>query len=206
MQGEGRHWHQLDLRLPGPLKRKLLHILTPPDATYARMTPMSPGVRAARCSAWGSDEIMADPVVTHRGTIYPWHCDHMGHMNVMWYVGKFDEATWHLLASAGLTAKRMREEDFGMVAVEQRIEYKRELLAGDLITIRSWFQEVREKAILFVHEMTNEETQGVSARTFLTGVCLDTRSRKARPLPADVRERIVTTLTETAYNQEIKNR
>src|SRR5262250_2611501 len=153
-----------------------------------------------------NEESMAETILTYRGTIYPWHCDHMGHMNVMWYVGKFDEATWHLLASAGLTAKRMREEDFGMVAVEQRIEYKRELLAGDLITIRSWDPEVREKAILFVHEMTNEETQGVSARTFLTGVCLDTRSRKARPLPADVRERIVTTLTETAYNQEIKNR
>jgi acyl-CoA thioester hydrolase len=145
---------------------------------------------------------MSDPVVTYRGTIYPWHCDHMGHMNVMWYVGKFDEATWHLLASAGLTGKRMREEGIGMVAVEQRIEYKRELLAGDLVTIRSWFQEVREKVLLFVHEMTNEETQEVAALTFLTGVCLDTKTRKARPLPADVRDRIRITFTERAHNQE----
>jgi acyl-CoA thioester hydrolase len=137
---------------------------------------------------------MAEPVLTYRGAIYPWHCDHMGHMNVMWYVGKFDEATWHLLATVGLTSKRMREEVIGLVAVEQRIEYKRELLAGDLITIRSRFQEVREKALLFVHEMTNEETQEVAARTFLTGVCLDTKTRKARPLPGDVRERIVLAL------------
>jgi acyl-CoA thioester hydrolase len=144
---------------------------------------------------------MADPVLTYRGAIYPWHCDHMGHMNVMWYVGKFDEATWHLFASAGLTGKRMRAENIGMVAVEQRIEYKRELLAGDLITIRSWFQEVREKALLLVHEMVNEETQEVAARTFLTGVCLDTTTRKARPLPADVRERIVITPPESAHNQ-----
>ena len=140
---------------------------------------------------------MADPVVTYRGAIYPWHCDHMGHMNVMWYVGKFDEATWHLLASAGLSGKRMREEEIGMVAVEQRIEYKRELLAGDLITIRSRFQEVREKVLLFVHEMANEETHEVAARTFLTGACLDTTTRKARALPADVRERIMMTLTES---------
>ena len=34
------------------------------------------------------------PIVTYRGTVFPWHCDHMGHMNVMWYTGKFDEATW----------------------------------------------------------------------------------------------------------------
>jgi acyl-CoA thioester hydrolase len=133
---------------------------------------------------------MAETILTYRGTIYPWHCDHMGHMNVMWYVGKFDEATWHLLALAGFTAKRMREEGIGMAAVEQRIEYKRELHAGDLITIRSWFQEAREKAILFVHEMTNEETKEVAARTFLTGVCMDTTTRKARPLPEDIRERI----------------
>ena len=145
---------------------------------------------------------MPAPLLTYRGTIYPWHCDHMGHMNVMWYVGKFDEATWHLLASAGLTGKRMREEGIGMVAVEQRIEYKRELLAGDLITIRSWFQEVREKALLFVHEMANEETQGVAARTFLTGVCLDAKTRKARALPADVRERIMITFTEGAHDQK----
>ena len=137
---------------------------------------------------------MADPLITYRGTIYPWHCDHMGHMNVMWYVGKFDEATWHLLALAGLTAKRMRNESLGMAAVEQRIEYKRELLAGDLITIRSWVQEVRDKVVLFVHEMINEETQEIAARTSLTGICLDTQTRKARPLPPDVRERIAAKL------------
>ena len=34
-----------------------------------------------------------------RGTVYPWHCDHMNPMNVMWYGGKFDEATWNLTAS-----------------------------------------------------------------------------------------------------------
>ncbi|HKE07841.1 MAG TPA: thioesterase family protein [Candidatus Acidoferrum sp.] len=133
---------------------------------------------------------MAETILTYRGTIYPWHCDHMGHMNVMWYVGKFDEATWHLLAAAGFTAKRMREEGIGMAAVEQRIEYKRELHAGDLITIRSSVQEVREKVILFQHEMTNEGTGEVAARTFLTGICMDTKTRKARPLPVDARERI----------------
>jgi acyl-CoA thioester hydrolase len=133
---------------------------------------------------------MAEPILTYLGTIYPWHCDHMGHMNVMWYVGKFDEATWQLFASVGLPSSRLRQEGIGLVAVEQRIEYKRELLAGDTISIRSTFQEVREKALLFSHEMTNQETQELAARTFLTGVCIDLKTRKARPLPTDIRERI----------------
>jgi len=137
----------------------------------------------------GKEPAMGAPILTYRGTVYPWHCDHMGHMNVMWYVGKFDEATWHLLAALGLNSARLRDENLGMVAVEQHLEYKRELLAGDLLMIRSSVQEVREKTVLFVHEMFNQETQELAARTVLTGICIDTNTRKARPLPADVRER-----------------
>jgi acyl-CoA thioester hydrolase len=140
---------------------------------------------------------MADSILTYRGTIYPWHCDHMGHMNVMWYVGKFDEATWQLLGSFGLSAKRLHEGKIGLVAAEQRIEYKRELLAGDLIAIHSFIQEMREKALVFVHEMTNQGTQELAARTVLTGVCIDINTRRARPLPADIRERMVSAFPES---------
>jgi len=136
---------------------------------------------------------MAEWIVTYRGAVYPWHCDHMGHMNVMWYVGKFDEATWQLLAAIGLSPARLRNEKIGMVAVEQHLEYKRELLAGDLLTIRSSIKDVRDKAIVLLHEMINQETQELAARTVLTGVCTDTTTRKARPLPADVRERVLST-------------
>jgi acyl-CoA thioester hydrolase len=41
---------------------------------------------------------MSEFTITYRGTVYPWQCDHMGHMNVMWYVAKFDEASWQLLS------------------------------------------------------------------------------------------------------------
>lgn len=138
---------------------------------------------------------MPESLLTYRGTVYPWHCDHMGHMNVMWYVGKFDEASWQLFAAVGLTTARLRQDGMGMAGVEQRIEYKRELFPGDVLTIHSYVQEVREKALIFVHEMTrvhemtNQETQELSARTILTAVCIDAATRKGRPLPEDVRER-----------------
>ena len=91
-----------------------------------------------------------------------------------------------------------------MVAVEQHIEYKRELVAGDLITIRSSVQEVREKSVLFVHEMAKQETQELASRTVLTGVCIDMNTRKARPLPADIRERIVGTYPGSTQEQKAK--
>ena len=97
---------------------------------------------------------MPDLPITYRGTVYPWHCDHMNHMNVMWYVGKFDEATWQFFSSIGLSRSRLSKEGTGMAAVEQRIEYKRELHAGDLITIRSAALEITEKSIRFCPEVT----------------------------------------------------
>jgi acyl-CoA thioester hydrolase len=128
---------------------------------------------------------LSELLPTARGTVQAWHCDHMGHMNVMWYVGRFDEATWNLLSMAGLTGAYLREEKRGMVAVDQRLQYKRELLAGDTFTIASGVTEVKGKAILFFHEMRNAETGEVAATARLTGVHIDAVSRKACPLPED---------------------
>jgi len=112
----------------------------------------------------------------------------MGHMNVMWYTGKFDEATWHLLALVGLTPSYLRDRNRGMVAVQQETSYKRELRAGDLISIHSGVLEIREKVIRFYHEMLNAETRDLAAKTILTGVHLDTGTRKSCPFPAEILE------------------
>ena len=133
---------------------------------------------------------MTGSILTYRGTVYPWHCDHMGHMNVMWYVGKFDEATWFLLSQLGLTAAVLRENSRGMVAVEQTLQYRRELLAGDVINIHSRVLELKEKSIRFQHEMRKDDSDEVAATTTLVGVHIDTTVRRACPLPALVSARL----------------
>ncbi|QKV96608.1 thioesterase family protein [Streptomyces sp. NA02950] len=126
---------------------------------------------------------MTELAVTYRGTVYPWHCDHMGHMNVMWYVGKFDEATWQLMASVGLTPDYLRSEGRGTAAVDQRISYRRELHAGDTVVIRSAFLEAKSKVVRFCHRMEHAVTGEICAVTVLTGVHMDTVARKAVPMP-----------------------
>jgi acyl-CoA thioester hydrolase len=135
------------------------------------------------------ERYMSRLVETYRGVVYPWHCDHMGHMNVMWYTGKFDEATWGFFHLVGITPSYLRDHDRGMVAVEQVIEYRRELLAGDVVFVHSAMVEVRDKALRFRHEMVNAETGEIAATSQLTGVHLDTTIRRACPLPAEVAER-----------------
>jgi acyl-CoA thioester hydrolase len=138
---------------------------------------------------------MTDPPITYRGVVYSWHCDHIGHMNVMWYVGKFDEATWQTLAGLNLSASRLRQENIGMVAVEQHIEYKRELRAGDPITVRSSILEIKEKSVRIRHEMKNDDTGDLAAVMVLVGVCIDLTARKARALPSDVLAKTATRQT-----------
>lgn len=132
---------------------------------------------------------LPDLLLTSRSVVYPWQCDHMGHMNVMWYTGKFDEATWHLFAHIGLTPSYLRDRRRGLAAVHQETAYQRELFPGDLVTIRSGILEVREKVIRFHHEMLNVETQNVAATTTLTGVYLNHETRKSCAFPTEILER-----------------
>ncbi len=130
---------------------------------------------------------MSDMDITYRGTVYPWHCDHMGHMNVMWYVGKFHEATWQLFSAIGITPAYLRTGNRGMVAVEQNISYRRELRAGDVVVIRSAVLEAKAKTIRFCHRMENAATGEVCATTVITGVHIDTEARRAVALPEEHR-------------------
>jgi len=126
-------------------------------------------------------------LITYKGTVYPWQCDHVGHMNIMWYVGKFDEANWHLFARLGMTPVYLRDQNRGMAAVQQNISYKRELLAGDIVEVRSRVLEIRDKSLRFVHDMWNTGTNELAASCELTGVHLDRAARKAVPFPDAVR-------------------
>jgi len=137
-----------------------------------------------------------EALVTYRGTVYPSQCDHMGHMNVMWYVGKFDEATWHLMAAIGITPAYIRETRNGMAGVQQNISYKREMYAGDLIEIRSHLVSIAERKLVFVHEMRNAERDEVCAICELTAVHISLETRRAAPFPPDVRSRAEALLSD----------
>lgn len=131
-----------------------------------------------------------DHTITYRGTVYPWHCDHMGHMNVMWYVGKFDEALWNLFTGFGLAPAYLRAQQRGMAALQQTIHYKRELLAGDVVTVRSSVAELREKVVLIRQTMFNDAQNLVAATMDVAAVHLDTVARRSVPFAADIAERI----------------
>ena len=122
-------------------------------------------------------------LLTYRGTVYTWHCDHFGHMNNMWYAGKFDEGSWNLLVQIGITPTYLREANCGMATVEQITTFKHELLAGDSVEVWTRLTEVRERVIRFVHSMHNVETGECCATCEITAVHIDLAQRRSTPLP-----------------------
>ncbi len=136
-------------------------------------------------------------IETYRGVVYPHQLDHMDHMNVQWYTAKFDEATWHLFSSIGITSSYIRQNNRGMAALEQNIKYKAEVMSGDLLVIKSKILEVSEKVIRFMHTMYNAESGSEVATSELVAVHLDRVARKSCKIPDTIKQHCLS-LIETA--------
>jgi acyl-CoA thioester hydrolase len=132
---------------------------------------------------------MNEMQITYRGVVHPWHCDIMGHMNVVWYVSKFDEASWQFASMLGLNNAYFTKKHMGIAALQQNITYKSEIVAGSTVTVRSGVLAMKEKVVRFIHEMRNDTTGEVSAIMVLTAVHFNTRKRKSCPFPKDVLKR-----------------
>lgn len=141
---------------------------------------------------------MYRPIETHRGVVYPWHVDHVGHMNVQFYTARFDEATWQFFGYLGLSPAYLREHGRSAVAADQRTQYKREVLAGTLIHVTTELLSLGSSSARFLHRMYDSETSEEVATTELVGVYFDIAARKSAPLPDVVREKAAT-LAGAAY-------
>jgi acyl-CoA thioester hydrolase len=120
---------------------------------------------------------------TYRGFVYPWCIDHVGHMNVQSFVGRFDEASWHLLAQVGLTPTYLATNHRALVALDQRTQYQREVLQGSLLHISSEIVEIRAKTLRYVHHMHDSESaQEVASMNLIVGY-LDKATRRTTALP-----------------------
>lgn len=136
--------------------------------------------------------------ITHRGAVMAWECDHMGHMNVIYYTAKFDQASWPFLASIGFTARHMKENGVGVGAVRYDIRYFHEMRTGETLTVRTRLLEVRDKVIRFRHEMTADLTGDLAATAEITSVHMDTTKRKSCPYAPEILEKAHALMVEQA--------
>lgn len=124
-------------------------------------------------------------IETYRGVVYPWHCDHQGHLNTMHYVGMFDMAFWHHLSALGFTRAYMQEQGTGFVDVKDTLEYKVEQPVGSLLVIESGLLRTGNTSITALHRMRNTETGDIAATSEKVSVYFDLNERHKTALPSD---------------------
>lgn len=133
---------------------------------------------------------------THRGVVFPWHCDHYGHFSARWYVHLFADAGYHLWTVNGCSHRDMRARGVETIVAHYAVDYLQEMLAGDLLVIESGFQRLGTKSVTHVHRMSNADTGIVTA----TAQCVEVFSRRESggtfPIPEDVRSLLETQLVD----------
>ncbi len=96
---------------------------------------------------------------------------------------------------AGHYAGWMRDSGLGMVSMDQRTSYQRELRAGDVVHVRSGVLEVRGKALRFAHELVDASTGEICAIAHFVAVHFDRELRRSAVLPQAFAERARAALT-----------
>lgn len=124
---------------------------------------------------------------TYRGVVHPWYCDQFQHMNVRWYLHHFDDAGFHVWSLLGHSLNRMEEEGIHTVVASAKIDYVKELRAGDLFVIRSAFVRCGTRSCNYFQKMFHAETGELHATHEAVEVFFDPRTRKAAAMPDHVR-------------------
>ena len=131
---------------------------------------------------------------TGRGVVFPWNCDHFGHMNVRWYAHHFDDAGFHLWTVAGVNHSDLRAKGMALVVARTTIDYIHELVAGELLVIRSGFIRVGNRSLTHFARMLNADTGTLCATQETTEVFFDPKARKSAPMPDYIRDKVAARL------------
>jgi acyl-CoA thioesterase FadM len=108
------------------------------------------------------------------------------------YVPRFDQPTWFLLQSIGLTPASIKRRKLRVAIIRQYYQFLAELRGGELITISSAFFAVGAKHARFIHQMFNSVTARMVAASDCTAVLAGLKTGKSVPLPQSLQRQAKT--------------
>ena len=118
------------------------------------------------------------------------HLDENNHLNVRYYLGFFDDATYELFAAFGMGRDYYLTTENGSFALEMHINYYAEVRLDEQISIYSRIVNRTAKRIHFMHFMVNENTQKLAASIEGVGSHVNTTIRRTSPFPEFIAQQI----------------
>lgn len=118
------------------------------------------------------------------------YLDHMGHMNIQYYIRLFDEAASVMFQSFGMTEAYIDEQKNGAFALEQHIRYLAEVNEGDKVSVYMRVVGQSAKRIHFTGFLVNETQQRLASAFESVGSHADLVARRTTPFPPTLADRI----------------
>jgi acyl-CoA thioester hydrolase len=122
---------------------------------------------------------------TFRGAVMASEYDPESSMNSRLYIERFDQATWFLMHTIGVTPRSIRQQGRRVAVVRQNFQYVRELRGGELVRIESGFIAVGRKHLRFLHRMFDVESGVLIATSDVTAVQASLETGTTVALPDD---------------------
>lgn len=133
---------------------------------------------------------MADLVEVNRVVVFPWHCDHFGHMNVRWYAHHFDDGAFHLWAVYGVDFKQLMAEGYHNVVAQTKTDFRNETTAGEMLVITAGFTQIGTRSVGIHLRMCDAYSGALCATQDVVEVFFDARTRSSAPIPPELRAKI----------------
>lgn len=125
-------------------------------------------------------------MISFVGVAHPWMCDVMGHVNVRHYAAMFDDASFQLLGR--ITGGDATDDKTGWADVRCEIDFKHEIAAGSLLTIRSYVERIGTSSLTYVHVMSGSRDGVVHAQARVVSVRFDLVARRKTGIEAALRK------------------
>ncbi|MHA1569608.1 MAG: acyl-CoA thioesterase [Alphaproteobacteria bacterium] len=126
-------------------------------------------------------------VETYRAVVAPAQCDHLGHMNVQHYFAAVSDGMFSIQTRLGLGPSQVKKRGLSFAVVHAETDFKRELVAGDVIRLLSSIDSLGSKSATFHHRLFRVEDDELAFETRFKCVLLDLAGRQAHPIPDDIR-------------------
>ena len=129
-------------------------------------------------------------IVVGRSMITPDECDERGAFLPRHYFGRYSDGAPLLWNHMGFDRAAMQDRQEGSVVVEMLNEYRRPLMAGDLIVVMSGLAAFSDKTLKFTHFLFEAETGTLGACAEAVGMKFDQKLRKIMTFTSDDRARL----------------
>ncbi|MBQ0885549.1 acyl-CoA thioesterase [Streptomyces sp. RM72] len=115
-------------------------------------------------------------------TVRGYETDTQGHLNQSVYLNYAEHARWSMLQAAGIRQADLVARQVGPVALETTIRFRRELLAGDEVTVSCAF-EWGEGKTFRIRQLITKADGTVAAEVEAVGGLMDLSERRLVPDP-----------------------